>query len=108
MVQIDTNYTMLYNADMSEFQSLHDWQEIETQIKRSLWALYNLQHKRQLEKMYKNLTNSVTGLSRADVDRRKYGHSPKYDEQLAKVQQELQELQSWLMFATLLDQKPEE
>lgn len=105
MAQIDTNYTMLYNIAMKEFNSLDDWQEIEAQIKRSLWALYNLQHKRQLEKMYKNLTNSVAGLSRSDVDRRKYGHSPKYNEQLAKCRHELQELQSWLMFATLLDEK---
>ena len=93
---------------MSEFKSLHDWQEIETQTKRSLWSLYNLQHKRELERMYKNLMNTVTDLSRADVDRRRYGHSIKYDEQLAKVQQQLQELQSWLMFATLLDEKPKE
>jgi hypothetical protein len=42
------------------------------------------------------------------VDRRRLGRSAKYDEQLTKVQQELQELQSWLMFATLLDEKPEE
>lgn len=93
---------------MSEFQSLHDWQKIDHQISRSIWALHNLQHKRQLERMYKNLTHSVTNLSRADVDRRRYGRSPAYDEQLAKVQQELQELQSWLMFATLLDEKPKE
>ncbi len=93
---------------MSEFKSMQDWNDIETQIKRSLWALYNLQHKRQLERMYKNLLQSITKLSKADVDRRRFGHSIKYDEQLAKVQHELQELQSWLMFATLLDEKPEE
>jgi len=93
---------------MSQFNSMQDWDAIETQIKRSLWALYNLQHKRQLERMYKNVIQSITELSQADVDRRRFGHSVKYDEQLAKVQQELQELQSWLMFATLLDQKPEE
>jgi len=73
-----------------------------------MWALYNLQNKRQLERMYKNVIQSITELSRSDVDRRRFGHSVKYDEQLAKVQQELQELQSWLMFATLLDEKPEE
>jgi catalase len=93
---------------MSEFNSMQDWNTIEIQIKRSLWALYNLQNKRQLEKMYKNLIESVTELSRADVDRRRLGRSAKYDEQLAKVQQELQDLQSWLMFATLLDEKPKE
>lgn len=87
---------------------MQDWNLIETKIKRSLWALYNLQHKRQLEQMYKNLAQSVTELSRLDVERRRFGHSVKYDEQLAKVQHELQQLQSWLMFATLLDQKPEE
>jgi hypothetical protein len=93
---------------MSEFNSIQDWNDIETQIKRSMWALYNLQNKRQLERMYKNVIQSITELSRSDVDRRRFGHSVKYDEQLAKVQQELQELQSWLMFATLLDEKPEE
>jgi catalase len=93
---------------MSEFNSMQDWNAIETQIKRSMWALYNLQHKRQLERMYKNLLQSVAELSRADIDRRRLGRSTKYDEQLAKVQQELQELQSWLMFATLLDEKPKE
>ena len=93
---------------MSEFKSMQDWNAIETQIKRSMWALYNLQHKRQLERMYKNVLQSITELSKLDVDRRRFGRSTKYDEQLLKVQQELQELQSWLMFATLLDEKPEE
>lgn len=93
---------------MSEFQSLHDWQPIDRQISRTIWALHNLQHKRQVERMYKNLTNSVTILSQTDVERRRFGHSVKYDDQLAKVQQELQQLQSWLMFATLLDEKPKE
>ena len=92
---------------MSEFKSMQDWNAIETQIKRSMWALYNLQHKRQLERMYKNVLQSITELSKLDVDRRRFGRSTKYDEQLLKVQQELQELQSWLMFATLLDEKPE-
>ena len=93
---------------MSEFQSLDDWPKIETQIKRNLWALHNLQHKRQVEKIYKNLLESVNQLSRESVNLRRHGHSIRYDEQLAKVQQELQELQSWLMFATLLDEKPKE
>lgn len=93
---------------MSEFQSLHDWQAIDRKISSAIWALHNLQHKRQLELMYKNLINSVTALSKADVDRRRLGRSPKYNEQLARVQQELQELQHWLMFATLLDEKPKE
>jgi len=93
---------------MSEFQSLDDWPKIESQIRRNLWALYNLQHKRQVEKIYKNLLESVSQLSKESITMRRYGHSIRYDEQLAKVQQELQELQSWLMFATLLDEKPKE
>lgn len=93
---------------MSEFQSLHDWQLIDKNLRSVLWALHNLQHKREIERMYKNLTISVTKLSQADIDRRRFGHSVKYNEQLTKVQQELQELQSWLMFATLIDGKPQE
>lgn len=93
---------------MSDFRSLDDWPAIDTQIRRNLWAMYNLTNKRQMERMYKNLESSVTELSRLNVERRRHGHSVHYDEQLAKVQQQLQELQSWLMFATLLDVKPKE
>jgi hypothetical protein len=93
---------------MSDFNSLDDWPAIDTQIRRNLWAMYNLTNKRQMERMYRNLESSVNELSQLNVERRKYGHSVRYDEQLAKVQQELQELQGWLMFATLLDEKPKE
>ncbi len=93
---------------MSDFNSIDDWPAIDTQIRRNLWAMYNLTNKRQMERMYRNLESSVNELSQLNVERRKYGHSVRYDEQLAKVQQELQELQGWLMFATLLDEKPRE
>ena len=93
---------------MSDFSSLDDWPAIDTQIRRNLWAMYNLTNKRQMERMYRNLESSVAELSRLNVERRRHGHSVHYDEQLAKVQQQLQELQSWLMFATLLDVKPKE
>lgn len=93
---------------MSDFKSLDDWPAIDRQIMRNLWAMYNLTNKRQMERMYTNLEASVTELSRLNVERRKYGHSARYDEQLTKVQQELQELQGWLMFAALLDEKPRE
>jgi hypothetical protein len=93
---------------MSDFNSLDDWPAIDTQIRRNLWAMYNLTNKRQMERMYRNLESSVTELSQLNVERRKYGHSVRYDDQLAKVQQELLELQGWLMFATLLDEKPKE
>jgi hypothetical protein len=93
---------------MSDFTSLEDWPAIESQIRRNLWAMHNIANKRQMERMYRNLEASVNELSRLNVERRKYGHSVRYTEQLAKVQQELQELQSWLMFATLLDEKPKE
>jgi hypothetical protein len=93
---------------MSDFNSLQDWQKIDQQISRTIWSLHNLSNKRQIERMYRNLNNSVMDLSRADVERRRFGHSVKYNEQLLKVQQELQELQGWLIFATLLDEKPKE
>ena len=88
---------------MSEFNSLHDWQVIDQQLSRSIRGLHKWEHRRQLELMHKNLTISVTSLSKADVERRRYVRWPIYEEQLAKVQQQLQELQQWLTFATLLD-----
>jgi hypothetical protein len=93
---------------MSDFNSLSDWPAIDTQIGRNLWAMHNLPNKRQMERMYKNLQGAVTELSRYSIELRRHGHSVRYNEQLAKVQQQLQELQSWLMFATLLDEKPKE
>ena len=99
---------MQYNTAMSDFQSTDDWPVIDTQIRQNLWAMHNLSNKRQLERMHRNIESSVSELSRLGVERRRHGHSARYDEQLAKVQQELQELQSWLMFAALLDEKPKE
>jgi allophanate hydrolase subunit 1 len=93
---------------MSEFNSIDDWPNIDQQIRRNLWAMHNLANKRQLERMHRNIEDSVRCLSQLSVEYRKYGHSVRYSEQLAKVQQELQELQSWLMFATLLDEKPKD
>lgn len=91
---------------MNDLNSLEDWPEIDKQIRRNLWAMYNLTHKRQMEQMYRNLESSVDTLSQLDVERRRHGHSVRYDEQLTKVQQELKDLQGWLMFAALLDEKP--
>ena len=93
---------------MTEFNSLDDWPQIDQQIRRTLWAMHNLPNKRQLDRMYKNLNNSVTELSKLQIDLKRYGHSVQFNEQLVKVQQELLELQRWLMFATLLDEKPKE
>jgi hypothetical protein len=93
---------------MSDFRSLEDWPKIDQEIRRTLWAMNNLSNKRQMERMYRNLSNSITELSKLQIDKRKFGHSTHYDEQLAKVQQQLQELQGWLVFATLLDEKPRE
>lgn len=93
---------------MNDLNSLEDWPEIDKQIRRNLWAMYNLTHKRQMERMYRNLEDSVDTLSQLDVERRRHGHSVHYDEQLTKVQQELKDLQGWLMFAALLDEKPRE
>ena len=91
---------------MNDLNSLEDWPKVDKQIRRNLWAMYNLTNKRQMEQMYRNLEDSVDKLSQLDIERRRHGHSVHYDEQLIKVQQELQELQGWLMFAALLDEKP--
>lgn len=88
---------------MYEFNSLDDWIQVDKEIYTAIRAVRNFGHKIQLSIMHKNIAKSVTALSKADIDRRKFGRSPIYDEQLAKVQQELQELQQWLTFATLLD-----
>lgn len=90
-----------------EFNSLHDWQQIDTEITRAIRALHNYEHKSQLARLHRNLTASVTSLSKADVERRKYKRWPIYDEKLQVVQQQLQELQHWLVFATLIDTKSE-
>lgn len=93
---------------MNEFNSLDDWALLDQQLRRNMRELYNVQHRRQLLKMHANLYNSVTELSKSEIDARRTGNFTQYSEKLAKCKQELQELQQWLMFATLLDTKPEE
>ena len=93
---------------MREFNSLDDWALVNQQLRSNIRLLYNQQHRRQLYKMHDNLYHSVTELSRQEIDLRRTGNSTRYLAQLAKCRNELQELQQWLMFATLLDTKPEE
>ena len=93
---------------MSEFNSLDDWALLDQQLRRNVLALYNWQHQRQLYKMRDNLYHSVTELSKAEIDARRTGNFTQYNLQLAKCKQELTGLQQWLVFATLLDTKPEE
>jgi hypothetical protein len=93
---------------MHEFNSLNDWALVSQQLRSSMRPLYNQQHRRQLYKMHDNLYHSITELSKAEIDVRRMGNSVLYLEQLAKCRQELQELQQWLVFATLIDTKPEE
>jgi hypothetical protein len=93
---------------MSEFNSLDDWALLDQQLRRNVQVLHNWQHQRQLHKMRDNLYNSVTELSKLEIDARRTGNYVKHNEQLDKCKQELLELQQWLMFATLLDTKPEE
>jgi cob(I)alamin adenosyltransferase len=93
---------------MNEFNSLNDWALVNQQLRNQIRPLYNQQHRRQLFKMQDNLYNSVTELSKREIDLRRTGNSTQYLEQLEKCRQELQEVQQWLMFATLIDTKPEE
>lgn len=92
---------------MSEFNSLDDWALVDQQLRRNLQALYNCSNRRQLLRMRDNLYHSVTELSRKEIDYRRTGNSTQYMEQLTKCRQQLQDMQQWLMFATLLDTKPE-
>jgi hypothetical protein len=93
---------------MREFNSLNDWALLDQQLRRNVRELYNVQHRRQLLKMHDNLYNSVTELSKSEIDARRTGNFTQYSEKLAKCKQELTDLQQWLVFATLLDTKPEE
>ena len=93
---------------MREFDTLDDWALVNQQLRGNIRPLYNQQHRRQLYKMHDNLYNSVTELSRQEIDARRTGNYIRYNLQLAKCKQQLQDLQQWLMFATLLDTKPEE
>ena len=92
---------------MREFDTLDDWALVNQQLRGNIRPLYNQQHRRQLYKMHDNLYNSVTELSRQEIDARRTGNYIRYNLQLAKCKQQLQDLQQWLMFATLLDTKPD-
>ena len=58
--------------------------------------------------MQDNLYHSITELSKAEIDYRRTANSTVYLAKLTTVREQLVELQQWLVFATLVDTKPEE
>ena len=96
---------------MREFNSINDWHVINTEIRCALHNLHDFRAKRQLAKMLDNLQPTIVELSQAEIEVRRTSCSTAssnlYLEKLAKCRQQLQELQQWLMFATLIDTKPE-
>lgn len=96
---------------MREFNSLNDWPWVDAEIRRASGALHDSSAKRQLAKMLDNLQHTVTELSKAEIQVRRTSCSSSssnlYLEKLAKCRQELRELQQWIVFATLIDKKPE-
>jgi hypothetical protein len=92
---------------MCEFNSLDDWPHVDAELRRNIRALYNFGHKLALFKFLENLQQRVTELSQAEITLRRTGNNREYLAKLATVQEELAHLQQQLMFATLLDEKPE-
>jgi hypothetical protein len=94
--------------DTFEFNSLNDWGRVDAELRRSLRALHDFGSKKQLAKMLDNLQHAVTELSKSEIDYRRTMNSTIYLAKLATVREQLHHLQQWLMFATLIDTKPEE
>ena len=92
---------------MLEFNSLNDWPFVDAELRRSIRALYSFGHQMQLQTMLSNLQHRVTELSRAEITLRRTGNNRDYLAKLATVREELAQLQQYIMFATLLDQKPD-
>lgn len=92
---------------MREFNSLDDWPIVDAELRRSIRPLYNFKHKATLYTMLDNLQHRVTELSRVEVTLRRTGNSHDYLAKLTTVREELAQMQQYIMFATLLDQKPE-
>ena len=94
--------------DIFEFNSLNDWSRVDAELRRNLRALHDFGSKRQLAKMLDNLQHAVTELSKSEIDMRRTGYNKTYLANLATVREQLVHLQQWLMFATLIDKKPEQ
>ena len=93
---------------MREFNSLNDWPLVDAELRRALRALHDFGAKRQLAKMLDNLQLAITELSKSEIDVRRTGYNKTYLARLATVREQLAHLQQWLVFATLIDKKPEE
>ena len=93
---------------MREFNSLNDWPLVDAELRSALRALHDSGSKRQLSKMRDNLYHSVTELSKSEIDMRRTGYDKTYLANLATVREHLTHLQQWLVFATLIDKKPQE
>ena len=93
---------------MREFNSLNDWPLVDAELRRALRALHDFGSKRQLSKLLDNLQLAITELSKSEIDMRRTGYDKTYLANLAIVREHLAHLQQWLVFATLIDKKPEE
>jgi len=93
---------------MREFNSLNDWPWVDQELRRALRSLHDFGSKRQLAKMLDNLQLAVSELSKSEIDMRRTGYNKTYLANLATVREHLAHLQQWLVFATLIDKKPEE
>ena len=92
---------------MYEFNSLNDWSRVDSELRRALRSLHDFGSKKQLAKMLDNLQLAVTELSKSEIDMRRTGYTQTYLANLATVREHLAHLQQWLVFATLIDKKPE-
>lgn len=93
---------------MREFNSLDDWPIVDAELRRSIRYLHDIINRIKLGRMLDNLQHRVTELSKAEIILRRTGNSRDYLAKLATVREELAQLQQYIMFATLIDQKPEE
>lgn len=93
---------------MREFNSLNDWPLVDAELRRALRSLHDFGSKRQLSKMLDNLQLAITELSKSEIDMRRTGYDKTYLANLATVREHLAHLQQWLVFATLIDKKPEQ
>lgn len=86
-----------------EIKNSLDWPKVETAINNSIGQLKNWEHRREAEKLVRNIGKMVSQLSKLELEDRRspFKSGLKVKEHLAKVNEEINNLEQWITMLLL-------
>lgn len=86
-----------------EIKNSLDWPKVETAIMDSIYQLKKWEHQREATKMLRNFSGMVSQLSKLELEARRsaFKSNQRVTEHLAKVNEEINNLEQWITMLLL-------